>query len=130
MIAWIGSFTRESRRILGTSDLAGLKAGSADVHLATVTVDNDIDALDVGAELTDRDAVRVADGATSNGVLTADFANFGHVYTLLGRLKTSMPREQTAMNYTTGVASSLDLHNELGKQYKGAGRIQVKMQKE
>ena len=40
-------------------------------------VDN-VDALNVGAELTVGDAVRVADGATGNGVLTANFAYFGH----------------------------------------------------
>ena len=48
------------------------------MHLATVTIDDDVNALDVGAELTVGDAVRVADGATGNGVLTANFANFGH----------------------------------------------------
>jgi len=60
------------------SNLARLEAGGANVHLATVTIDDDVDALDVGAELTVGDAVRVADGATGNGVLTANFANFGH----------------------------------------------------
>ena len=59
------------RPYLGARNLAGLEAGGANVHLATVTIDDDVDALDVGA-------VRVADGATGNGVLTANFANFGH----------------------------------------------------
>ena len=71
---------------LGAGDLAGLEAGGAHVHLATSAVHDNVDTLDVRTELTDGDAVRVADGATSNGVLTADFANFGHVFTLLGRL--------------------------------------------
>lgn len=66
------------RPYLGTRNLARLKAGGANVHLATVTIDDDVDALDVGAELTVGDAVRVADRATGNGVLTANFANFGH----------------------------------------------------
>lgn len=91
------------RKNLGTGDLAGLKAGGADVHLATLAVDDDVDTLDVGTELADGDAVRVADRATSNGVLTADFANFGHVYTLLGRRMLLMPREQTALHYITEV---------------------------
>ena len=63
---------------LGASHLAGLEAVGADVHLAAMTVDHAVDALDVGAERTVGDAVRVADGATSNGVLTADLTNFGH----------------------------------------------------
>ena len=67
------------RKNLGTGDLAGLKAGGADVHLTTLAVDDNVDTLNVGTELADGDAVRVADRATSNGVLTADFANFGHV---------------------------------------------------
>ena len=71
-------FTRAAAKNLGTSDLTGLQAGGADVHLAAGAVHNNIDALDVGTELTDGNAVRVADGATSNGVLTADLANFGH----------------------------------------------------
>lgn len=66
------------RPYLGARNLARLEAGGANVHLATVTIDDDVDALDVGAELTVGDAVRVADGATGNGVLTANFANFGH----------------------------------------------------
>ena len=64
---------------LGAGHLLGLEAARAHVHLATVAVDDDVHALDVRAELTVGDAVRVADGATSNGVLTADFANFGHI---------------------------------------------------
>ena len=64
---------------LGASHLLGLEAAGAHVHLATVTIDDNVDALDVGTELTIGDAVGVADGATSNRVLTADFANFGHV---------------------------------------------------
>ena len=69
----------QPRKNLGTGDLAGLKAGGADVHLTTLAVDDNVDTLNVGTELADGDAVRVADRATSNGVLTADFANFGHV---------------------------------------------------
>ena len=69
-----------------------------------MTVDNNVHALDVRTERTVGDAVRVADGATGNGVLTADFANFGHFLTLLGRLD-SVPREQTAMNYSTAWAT-------------------------
>ena len=71
---------------LGASHLLGLEAAGAHVHLATHAVDDNVHALDVRTELTVGDAVGVADGATSNGVLTADFANFGHVFTLLGRL--------------------------------------------
>lgn len=70
--------------MLRTSNLAGLEAGGADVHLLALAVDHAVDALDVGTELTVGHAVGVADGATSNGVLTADFANFGHIQTLLG----------------------------------------------
>ena len=62
-----------------TSNLAGLEAGGADVHLLALAVDHAVDALDVGTELTVGHAVGVADGATSNGVLTANLANFGHV---------------------------------------------------
>lgn len=43
-----------------------------------MTIDHNIHALDVGTELTDGDAVRVANGATSNGVLTADLTNLRH----------------------------------------------------
>lgn len=64
---------------LGASHLLGLEAAGAHVHLAAHTVHDDVHALDVRTELTVGDAVGVADGATSNGVLTADFANFGHV---------------------------------------------------
>lgn len=67
-----------ARPYLGARDLAGLEAGGADVHLATMTVDDDVDALDVRTELAVGDAVRVADGTAGDGVLTADFANFGH----------------------------------------------------
>ena len=66
------------RPYLGARNLAGLEAGGANVHLATMTVDNNVHALDVRTERTVGDAVRVADGATGNGVLTANFANFGH----------------------------------------------------
>ena len=64
---------------LGAGHLLGLEAAGAHVHLATDAVHDDVHALDVRTELTVGDAVGVADGATSNGVLTADFANFGHV---------------------------------------------------
>ena len=66
-------------KCLGASHLLGLEAAGAHVHLAAHAVDDNVDALDVGTELTVGDAVGVADGATSNGVLTADFANYGHV---------------------------------------------------
>lgn len=69
---------RLPRKNLGTSDLTGLKASSAYVHLTTSTVNNNVNTLNVRTELADGDAVGVADGATSNRVLTADFANFGH----------------------------------------------------
>ena len=64
---------------LGAGHLLGLEAGRAHVHLAAMAVDDDVHALDVRAEGTVGDAVGVADGATGNGVLTADFANFGHI---------------------------------------------------
>ena len=67
-----------ARPYLGARDLAGLEAGGADVHLAAMTVDDDVDTLDVRTELAVGDAVRVADGTAGDGVLTADFANFGH----------------------------------------------------
>ena len=63
---------------LAAGNLAGLEATGADVGLTGVTVDHDGDTLDVGAELAGHRTVGVADGTTSNGVLTADFANFGH----------------------------------------------------
>ena len=66
------------RPYLGARNVAGLEAGGANVHLATVTIDDDVNALYVGAELTVGDAVRVADGATGKGVLTSNFDNFGH----------------------------------------------------
>ena len=64
---------------LGAGHFLGLEAAGAHVHLATVAVDHDMHALDVRTERTVGNAVGVADGATSNGVLTADFANFGHI---------------------------------------------------
>ena len=67
------------RKNLGTGDLAGLKAGGADVHLTTLAVDDNVDTLNVGTEPTVRHAVGMADVTTGNGALTADFANFGHV---------------------------------------------------
>ena len=76
----IARFTRcLPLRLLGTGNLAGLEAVGADVHLATMTVNDNVHTLDVGTELTDGDAVRVADGATSNRVLTADLTNLGHI---------------------------------------------------
>lgn len=63
---------------LGTSDVALLKAGGADIHLLLVAVNNNSDMLNVGTELTIGDTVRVADRTTSNSMLTADCANFRH----------------------------------------------------
>ena len=64
---------------LAAGDLAGLEATGADVGLALVAVDDDGDALDVRLERTVDDAVGVADGAAEHRVLTADFANLGHL---------------------------------------------------
>ena len=68
------------RPYLGARNLARLKAGGANVHLATVTIDDDVDALDVGAEGAVGHTVGVADVATSGGVLTTDRANLRHCY--------------------------------------------------
>ena len=73
-----------------------------------MTVDDNVHTLDVETELTDGDAVRVANGATSNGVLTADFANFGHIETLLGRSGTThLIKQIGTIAQNTGNASNL-----------------------
>ena len=63
---------------LAAGNLAGLEATGANVGLTGVAVDNDGDTLDVGAELAGHRTVGVADGTTSNGVLTAELTNLGH----------------------------------------------------
>ena len=63
---------------LAAGDLAGLEATGADIGLALVAVDDDGDALDVRLERTVDDAVGVADGVTSNRVLTAELTNLRH----------------------------------------------------
>ena len=63
---------------LAAGDLAGLEATGADVGLALVAVDDDGDALDVRLERTVDDAVGVADGVTSNRVLTVELTNLRH----------------------------------------------------
>ena len=68
----------EAYRVLGASNLARLQARGADVHLLTVTVDDNADVLDVGLELAVDDAVRVADRTTGDSVLTADLTNLRH----------------------------------------------------
>ena len=67
-----------SCRALAADDLAGLHAGSADVHLAGLAVDDDGNLLNVRTEGTIGYAVGVADAATGHGVLTANFTNLGH----------------------------------------------------
>ena len=67
-----------SCRALAADDLAGLHAGSADVHLAGLTVNDDGNLLNVRTEGTIGYAVGVADAATGHGVLTANFTNLGH----------------------------------------------------
>ena len=64
---------------LGAGPVLAIEAAAAQVLLPPFALHDDVHALDVRTELTVGDAVGVADGATSNGVLTADFANFGHV---------------------------------------------------
>ena len=63
---------------LAAGNLAGLEAPGADVQLLTLAVDDDGDALDVRLERTADGAVRVANRATSNGVLTADITDLRH----------------------------------------------------
>lgn len=67
-----------SCRALAANDLAGLHAGSADIHLAGLTVNDDGNLLNVRTEGTIGYAVGVADAATGHGVLTANFTNLGH----------------------------------------------------
>lgn len=93
---------------LGAGHLAGLEAVGAYVHLLALAIDHAVHALDVGTELTVGHAVGVADGATSNGVLTADFANFGHIETLLGRSGTThLIKQIGTIAQNTGNASNL-----------------------
>lgn len=93
---------------LGAGHLAGLEAVGAHVHLLALAIDHAVHALDVGTELTVGHAVGVADGATSNGVLTADFANFGHIETLLGRSGTThLIKQIGTIAQNTGNASNL-----------------------
>ena len=63
---------------LAAGDLAGLQAAGADVGLLLVAVDDDGDTLNVGLERTGDGAVGVADGTTSNRVLTAELTNLRH----------------------------------------------------
>lgn len=63
---------------LAAGNLAGLEATGANVGLTGVTVDDNGDALDVGAELAGNSTVGVADGTTSDRVLTAELTNLGH----------------------------------------------------
>lgn len=69
-------------RSLRTGNLAGLQAASADVHLLLAAVDNDGNVLDVRLELTVDGTVRVADGAPSYSVLTADLTDLRHFFDL------------------------------------------------
>lgn len=64
--------------VLAAGDLAGLQAAGADVGLLLVAVDDDGDTLNVGLERTGDGAVGVADGTTSNRVLTAELTNLRH----------------------------------------------------
>ena len=70
---------------LAAGNLAGLEATGADVGLASVAVNDDGDALNVGTELTSHDTVGVADGTTGNGVLAAELTNLGHARPPQGR---------------------------------------------
>lgn len=63
---------------LAASDVCLLEATGADVLLHGFAVNNNGNALNVGAELTGNRAVGVADGTASNGVLSAEIANFRH----------------------------------------------------
>ena len=63
---------------LGALDLAGRQALGANVHLATLAVHDDVDALNVRQVLAVGDTVGVADGAAGHRVLAADLANLRH----------------------------------------------------
>ena len=72
-----------SAKVLRAGDLAGLHALRADVGLADMTLSVlDGDLLDVGTEPAVRHAVGMADAATSDGALTANFANLRHYSSL------------------------------------------------
>ena len=67
---------------LSTNDFTSLHTLSADSGLANTTVIVDGDLLHIGAEHAIGDAMRVADAATGNRSLTANFANLRHFYQL------------------------------------------------
>ena len=69
-------------RRLSANDLAGLQALGADIGLANMTIITNGDLLHIGAEHAVGNAMRVADAATSNRGLTANFANLRHFYQL------------------------------------------------
>ena len=75
-------------RRLSANDLAGLQALGADVGLASNAIVIDGDLLHIGTESAVGNAMRVADAATSNRGLTANFANLRHFYQLQVLLQT------------------------------------------
>lgn len=67
---------------LAANDVALLEAARANISLLTMTINHNGDALNVGLEGTSHGAVRVANGTTSNSVLTAEITNLRHEYDL------------------------------------------------
>ena len=63
---------------LSAGNLAGLEALGADVLLEDMAVFDNGNLLHVGCEHAVGDAMRMADVATGDRCLTADFTNFGH----------------------------------------------------
>ena len=90
-------YERYVTRNLAAGNLARLEAARADVGLATVTVDNDRDALDVGLERAVHHTVGVADGMTGNGVLAAELTDLGHARTSSGARRSFAPATFTAV---------------------------------
>ena len=74
----------DGRGGLCADEIALLEAARAHVLLLGTTVDEQRDALDVGAEGAVDRAVRVGDGTAGNGVLPADIAYFRHDSNLHG----------------------------------------------
>lgn len=63
---------------LVASNLAGLEATGANIHFLALAIDNDSNTLDVWLKGAGHSTVRVGDGATGNGVLTAEITDLRH----------------------------------------------------
>lgn len=63
---------------LVAGNLARLETTGANIHLLALAIDNDSNTLNVWFKGAGHSTVRVGDGATGNGVLTAEITDLRH----------------------------------------------------